>query len=344
VRSTAIITGVTGQDGAFLAKLLLDEGIHVIGGVRRTGGGGLWRLAELGIDSQVEIRDFELLEYNSIATLLRETRPDYFFNLAAQSFVGNSFGQPLLTLDTNAGGVIRILEALRLESPETRFYQASTSEMFGKVQDVPQSESTPFYPRSPYGIAKLAAHWAVVNYREAWGLHASSGILFNHESPLRGLVFVTRKITAHLAEVVAGHRDRVMLGNLDALRDWGYAGDYVRGMYNMVSNDKPDDYVLATGSMYSVRDFCTTAANALDLDIDWEGEHIGEVGRNARTGKIMFAVDRDFYRPAEVDQLRGDAGKARTSLAWAPTTSFEQLVTGMAKRDVGRAQMGPIIF
>src|SRR5579884_2217405 len=298
---TALVTGISGQDGAYLAKLLLDKGYRVVGALRRTSNGGLPRLAELGVDGDVEIVDFDLAELTNIMRALAKIKPDEVYNLAAQSFVGLSFEQPLYTADTDAIGPLRILEAVREAIPTSRFYQASTSEMFGKVQATPQDEATPFYPRSPYGFAKLFAHWATVNYRESYGLHASSGILFNHESPLRGREFVTRKITWSLARIRHGQQDVLELGNLDARRDWGFAGDYVEGMWLMLQREKPQDFVLATGENHSVRDFVDAAATPLGFAIDWAGAGPQEHGIDRRSGKTVVRVNPQFYRPAEVD-------------------------------------------
>jgi GDPmannose 4,6-dehydratase len=336
----ALITGITGQDGAYLAKLLLDNGYEVFGAYRRTASMNLWRLQELGIDRQVQMTPMDLLEYSNIQRVIESVRPDEVYNLAAQSFVGISFEQPLYTSDVDALGVTRMLEAIRSAKPDTRFYQASTSEMFGKVQQVPQTESTPFYPRSPYGVAKLYAHWMTVNYRESYGLHATSGILFNHESPLRGQDFVTRKITMSLARIKAGQLDILELGNLESQRDWGFAGDYVRGMWQMVRQPRPDDFVLATGRTRSVREFVEIAAQASGFGIEWEGEGEAAKGRDRSSGKVIVQVNPQFYRPAEVDLLIGDATKARTALGWAPEVTFEQMVEQMVKADMDRAAAG----
>lgn len=336
----ALITGITGQDGAYLAKLLLDNGYEVFGAYRRTASMNLWRLQELGIDQQVQMTPMDLLEYSNIQRVIEHVRPDEVYNLAAQSFVGISFEQPLYTSDVDALGVTRMLEAIRSAKPDTRFYQASTSEMFGKVQQVPQTESTPFYPRSPYGVAKLYAHWMTVNYRESYGLHATSGILFNHESPLRGQDFVTRKITMSLARIKVGRLDVLELGNLESQRDWGFAGDYVRGMWQMVRQAEPDDYVLATGHTRSVREFVEIAASASGFDIAWEGEGEAAKGRDRASGRVIVQVNPQFYRPAEVDLLIGDASKARAALGWSPEVTFEQLVERMVKADVDRAASG----
>lgn len=341
---TALITGVTGQDGAYLAQLLLAKGYEVHGGIRRIGVIGTGRLDELKITNDVELHDFELLEASNIQRVLDKIRPDEVYNLAAQSFVGVSFEQPLYTANADALGAMRILEAIRQSGAKTRFYQASTSEMFGKVQAIPQTETTPFYPRSPYGVAKLFAHFATVNYRESFGLHATSGILFNHESPLRGKEFVTRKITLGFARIAAGQQDVLELGNLDAKRDWGFAGDYVEGMWRMVQRDDPDDYVLASGSTHSIRAFVEGAAACFEWSIEWSGEGDQEVGRDTKSGKPIVRVNPKFYRPAEVDLLKGDPSKAETQLAWRRVVSFEDLIQMMVRADVSRVNSSNLAF
>ncbi len=284
---TALITGISGQDGAYLSKLLLEKGYKVFGAYRRSASVNLWRLQELGIEQQVHLVPLDLLEFTNILRTIEAVKPDEVYNLAAQSFVGLSFEQPLYTGDVDALGVARLLEAVRAVKPDIRIYQASTSEMFGKVQEVPQSESTPFYPRSPYGVAKLYAHWMTVNYREAYGMYAVSGILFNHESPLRGMEFVTRKITAGFARIKHGTQDVLELGNLDAKRDWGFAGDYVKGMWLMLQQSTPEDYVLATGQTRSVREFVELAAEAAGFDLEWDGDGVSTLGVEKTTGKIL---------------------------------------------------------
>ncbi|MBV9829896.1 MAG: GDP-mannose 4,6-dehydratase [Alphaproteobacteria bacterium] len=330
---TAFITGISGQDGAYLAKLLLAKGYRVFGGLRRTSNGEVTRLDELGIAGDVEIADFDLAELTNIMRTLHKIAPDEIYNLAAQSFVGLSFEQPLYTADADAIGPLRILEAIRQETPSSRYYQASTSEMFGKVQAVPQDETTPFYPRSPYGVAKLFAHWATINYRESYGLHACSGILFNHESPLRGREFVTRKITLSLARIKHGKQSVLELGNLSAERDWGFAGDYVEGMWLMLQQKDPQDFVLATGEKHTVRSFVEAAAIRLGFDIEWSGEGEQEQGIDRKTGRIIVKVNPVFYRPAEVDLLIGSPTKANRVLGWTRKVSFEGLVTMMAEAD-----------
>ena len=311
----ALITGVTGQDGSYLAEFLLDQGYEVSGMVRRTSTVTFERIAHIQDDIQIVYGD--LLDQVSLIELLREIRPVEVYNLAAQSFVPTSFNQPVLTGEITGLGVTRLLDAIRLVDPEIRFYQASSSEMFGKVVEVPQRESTPFYPRSPYGVAKLYGHWLTVNYRESYDLHANSGILFNHESPRRGLEFVTRKITHGVAKIKLGHEREIRLGNLEAQRDWGFAGDYVRAMWLMLQQDEPDDFVVSTGETHSVREFCELAFDQAGLN--WE-DHV--------------VVDDKFFRPAEVDLLIGDPAKARDQLGWKPEVTFEQLVRMMVDADI----------
>ncbi|MBI1273682.1 MAG: GDP-mannose 4,6-dehydratase [Alphaproteobacteria bacterium] len=336
---TALITGVTGQDGAYLAKLLLEKGYTVYGAHRRSAANNMWRLEELGIAGQIEMVGMELLEYGNVQQVVADLKPDELYNLAAQSFVATSFTQPLYTTEADALAVTRLLEAVRHNSPKTRFYQASTSEMYGKVQAVPQDEATPFYPRSPYAVAKLYGHWITVNYRESYNLFACAGILFNHESPLRGPEFVTRKITAAFAAIKTGQLDKVELGNLDAQRDWGYAGDYVEGMWRMLQQDSAEDYVLATGETHTIRKFAELAARAVDVDLVWQGKGVDEVGTCRKTGKVWVAVNPKFYRPAEVDLLIGNPGKAKQKLGWQPQTGLDKLVTMMVEADLRRARI-----
>jgi GDPmannose 4,6-dehydratase len=336
---TALITGITGQDGAYLSKSLLDKGYRVFGAFRRGATLNLWRLRALGIaEDDIDFIPFELLEYANIRRAIELAAPDEIYNLAAQSFVGVSFEQPLFTADVNAIGVNRILEALREVNPAIKFYQASSSEMFGRVQAIPQNEQTPFYPRSPYAVSKLFSHWTTVNYREAYGLHACSGILFNHESPLRGTEFVTRKVTYGLARISAGRQDVVELGNLDAKRDWGFAGDYVEGMQLMLQQPEPDDYVLATGKATSVRKFCELAASAVGLQLEWELEGERTRGIDRRSGRTIIRIKPKFYRPTEVDLLVGDASKARQRLNWSTNTTLPDLVEMMVEADLRRAR------
>jgi GDPmannose 4,6-dehydratase len=335
---TALITGISGQDGAYLARFLLEKGYRVVGGLRRSSRSAIPRLLELQIANDVEIVDFDLAEITNIMRALEKVQPDEVYNLAAQSFVGLSFEQPVYTSDVDGIGPLRILESIRQVIPASRFYQASSSEMFGKAQAFPQDEATPFYPRSPYGIAKLFAHWATVNYRESYGILASSGILFNHESPLRGREFVTRKITWSLASIRHGDLDVLELGNLDAQRDWGFAGDYVEGMWLMLHHDKAQDFVLATGETHTVRSFVATAASRFQYDIEWSGSGPDERGIDRRSGKTIVRVNPAFYRPAEVDRLAGNPRKAQEVLGWRRKIGFDELVTLMAEADDRRVR------
>ena len=330
----ALITGIRGQDGAYLAKNLLEKGYEIYGADRRSGDTTYWRLNELGIKKDINTIYMDLLEMTNILRVIEKVKPDEVYNLAAQSFVGTSFEQPIITSDINAMGVARLLEAIRLVNPGIRFYQASTSEMFGKVREIPQNEDTPFHPRSPYGVAKLYAHWATVNYRESYNMHASSGILFNHESPLRGLEFVTKKITMSVAAIKKGKQDSVVLGNLDSKRDWGFAGDYVEGMRLMVQQEKSDDYVLATGDTHSIKEFVEEAFRYIDADIVWSGEGADTKGTDRKTGKVMVEVSPEFYRPAEVDLLIGNPEKAKKKLGWEPKVRFSELVQMMVEWDL----------
>jgi len=340
---TALITGVTGQDGAYLARFLLERGYRVIGGMRRSSGRSTWRLDALGVADQVELVGIELLEISNLQRLLDSTRPQEIYNLAAQSFVAASFDQPIYSADVDAMGVLRLLEAVRTIDPGIRFYQASTSEMFGAVRESPQRECTPFNPQSPYAFAKVFAHHAVANYRTAHGLHAMSGILFNHESPLRGLEFVTRKITAGLARWKSGERRTLRLGNMAAARDWGFAGDYVDAIHRMVQADQPRDYVVATGESHTVREFVMAAASCLGLDLRWNGEGLAETAVDEQ-GRTVVAVDAVFYRPAEVNSLQGDPGLITADLGWRSVTRFEALVEMMAKADYDRLQKGQLLL
>lgn len=341
---SALVTGITGQDGAYLAKLLLEKGYEVHGGVRRIGVISTSRLDELGVTDDVQIHDFELLEESNIRRVIDKSAPDEVYNLAAQSFVGVSFEQPIYTSNADALGVIRVLEAIRASGGSPRFYQASTSEMFGKVQATPQSETTPFYPRSPYGVAKLFGHWATVNYRESFDMFAASGILFNHESPLRGKEFVTRKITLAFARIAAGLQDVLELGNLDAQRDWGFAADYVQGMWLMLQQDIASDYVLATGQTHSIRSFVEAAGRYFDWEFDWQGHGEQEVGIERKSGRTLVKVNPKFYRPAEVDLLMGDPKKAETELGWKRSVDLDGLVSIMCEADKKRANGQPIAF
>ncbi len=319
----ALITGVTGQDGAYLSQLLLNEGYEVHGLVRRSSHSEVddHRLRWLGVKDDVQYHDGNLIDLSGLLRVVREVKPDEVFNLAAQSFVKASWQQPLLTADVTAKGVGNMLEAVRLEAPEARFYQASSSEMYGLIQEPMQSETTPFYPRSPYAVAKLYGHWLTVNYRESFGLHASSGILFNHESPLRGLEFVTRKVTDAAARIKMGLMSSLPMGNLDATRDWGHARDYVRAMWLMLQQDVADDYVVATGRTVPVRELCRVAFEAVDLNYE-----------------DYVITDERFMRPAEVDVLLGDASKAKAKLGWVASTTFEQLIQEMVEADLVRAR------
>ncbi len=340
MKKIALITGITGQDGAYLAQLLLRKGYKVVGAMRRTASLNLARLASLGIDAEVEYINCDVNELSNIMRVIEQVKPDEIYNLAAQSFVQASFEQPLYTAQVSGLGTMRLLEAMRSVGSQARFYQASTSEMYGHVQRTPQTETTPFYPRSPYGIAKLFAHWSVVNYREAFNMHASSGILFNHESPLRGMEFVTRKITSQLAKISCEKKGVLELGNLEARRDWGYAPDYVEAIWAMLQQEKADDYVVATGETHSVREFIALTCQLLGLDITWEGEGVNEKGIERKTNQTLIQINPDFYRPAEVDFLIGNSQKAKNELGWTSKTTFEELVEIMAQADLKRAKEG----
>ena len=331
---TAIISGICGQDGAYLAKLLLSEGYRVVGAERRSASGSAWRLEKLGIEKEVIFEEFELLESSTVFNILKKYEPQEFYNLAAQSFVKASFDTPIFTGNATGLGVTRILEAIRNFNQDIRFYQASSSEMFGKVQEIPQTELTPFYPRSPYAVAKLYGHWMAINYRESYDMFCSSGILFNHESPLRGEEFVTKKITSTLAKIKLGQDTILELGNLDAKRDWGFAGDYVKAMYSMLNVDNADDYVIATGETHSVSEFVEKACAAIGIDLAWEGEGENTVGIDIQNNKKIIRVNSNFFRPAEVDLLIGDPAKAMNELNWKPEHSFESLVEMMILDDL----------
>ena len=319
----ALITGITGQDGAYLAKLLLSKDYEVHGVVARRGTDTLWRLRELGVLDKITIVDADLLDLSSLIRALQKSEADEVYNLAAQSFVATSWDQPILTAEATGVGALRLLEAVRIVNPKARFYQASTSEMFGKIQEATQNERTPFYPRSPYGVAKLFAHWSTINYRESFNLHASSGILFNHESPLRGLEFVTRKVTDAVARIHLGKQDKLRMGNINAQRDWGFAGDYVEAMWAMLQQPEPDDYVVATGKTTSVREFCKLA--------------FAHVGLNYED---FLVIDPIFYRPAEVDILVGNPEKATKVLGWTSKTSLKALCEMMVDADITRVGRG----
>ncbi|MBJ22512.1 MAG: GDP-mannose 4,6-dehydratase [bacterium] len=338
-RKVAVITGITGQDGSYLAEFLLEKGYEVHGIARRTSLFNRARI-EAARDEAVKAGRIYALHYgdlgdsSSLNRVIAETRPDEVYNLAAQSHVAVSFQQPEYTCDVDANGVLRLLESLRVNDTSARFYQASTSELYGKAVEVPQTEDTPFHPRSPYAVAKLYGYWIVRNYRESYGMHASNGILFNHESARRGENFVTRKITIGLSRVKYGLQERVLLGNLDAKRDWGHARDYVEAMWLMLQQDDPDDYVVATGQTHSVREFVECAAPLAGFEIEWEGSGTDEVGRDKHSGKIVVGVDPSFYRPAEVDLLHGDPTKAREGLGWQPRTTFIELAEEMMQSDL----------
>jgi GDPmannose 4,6-dehydratase len=338
----AVVTGVTGQDGAYLASLLLDKGYTVYGTYRRTSSVNFWRLEELGVGSheRLHLVEYDLTDLGASISLLQRAQPDEVYNLAAQSFVGVSFEQPTTTAQITGLGALNLLEAIRLLDPKIRFYQASTSEMFGKVQAVPQREDTPFYPRSPYAVAKLYAHWTTVNYRESYGIFATSGILFNHESPLRGREFVTRKITEAVARIKLGKLDVLELGNIDAKRDWGYAKEYVEGMWRMLQADEPDTFVLATGRTETVRDFVKMAFAGAGIAVEFRGSDVDEVAIDTATGRTVMRINPRFMRPAEVDLLIGDAGHAREKLGWEARTSLEELCAMMVAADLRRCEKG----
>ncbi len=338
----AIITGITGQDGAYLAELLLAKGYEVYATYRRTASVNFWRIEELGIEAHPNLHliEYDLTDATNSIRMINDIRPDEVYNLAAQSFVGVSFEQPLATAHITGLGAAHLLEAIRIVDTSIKYYQASTSEMFGKVQEIPQTESTPFYPRSPYGVAKLYAHWMTINYRESYDIFGCSGILFNHESPLRGREFVTRKITDAAAKIKLGKMKTLELGNLDAKRDWGYAKEYVEGMYLMMQAKTPDTFVLATNRTESVRDFVTMAFRAADMDIEWRGSGENEIGIDRASGKTVVAVNPKFYRPAEVDLLIGNPQKAKDKLGWEPKTTLEELCRMMVEADIKRNESG----
>ncbi|MCL5796632.1 MAG: GDP-mannose 4,6-dehydratase [Gammaproteobacteria bacterium] len=338
----AVVTGITGQDGAYLAQLLLEKGYTVYGTYRRTSSVNFWRIEVLGLQlhPNLHLVEYDLTDLSSSVRLLQTTQATEVYNLAAQSFVGVSFDQPITTAEITGIGPVNLLEAIRIVNPSIRFYQASTSEMFGKVQAIPQTEETPFYPRSPYGIAKLYAHWMTINYRESYGIFGASGILFNHESPLRGREFVTRKITDSVAKIVQGKLNVLELGNMDAKRDWGYAKEYVEGMWRMLQAEVPDTYVLATNRTETVRDFVSMAFKSVDVQLEWQGRADSERAIDTKTGKTLVAVNPKYYRPAEVDLLIGNPEKATRALGWKPTTSLEQLCSMMVDADMRRNAQG----
>ncbi len=345
VSKVALITGITGQDGAYLAEFLLGKGYTVHGIKRRASLFNTDRIDHLYQDPHVENPQFilhygDLTDSTNLIRIIQEVQPDEIYNLAAQSHVQVSFEAPEYTADADALGTLRLLEAIRILGMEkkTRFYQASTSELYGKVQEIPQKETTPFYPRSPYAVAKLYAYWITVNYREAYGMYACNGILFNHESPLRGETFVTRKITRAMARIKLALQDCLYLGNLDAKRDWGHARDYVEMQWMMLQQEEPDDFVIATGRQYSVREFVTAAAKELGIEIAWKGEGVDEKGYDVKTNRCIVAVDPRYFRPTEVDTLLGDPSKAREKLGWEPRTSFEEMVSEMVREDLIAAE------
>ena len=347
---TVIVTGVTGQDGAYLAEFLLKKGYDVHGIKRRASSFNTDRIDHLYQDPhepnvKMTLHYGDMTDATNLIRIIQEVQPSEIYNLAAQSHVQVSFETPEYTANSDALGTLRVLEAVRILGMEkkTRFYQASTSEMFGKVQEVPQSETTPFHPRSPYGVAKVYAYWITVNYREAYGMHASNGILFNHESPVRGETFVTRKITRALTRIKEGMQERLYIGNLESLRDWGHARDFVEAMWLMLQQDEPDDYVIATGEQHSVREFVEAAAGELDMDIDWKGKGVNEIGIDRNTGKQIVAVDPRYFRPTEVESLLGDPSKAKKQLGWEAKTSFAELVKEMVAADHEAAKRDALV-
>jgi len=339
---TAIITGITGQDGAYLTQLLLDKGYKVIGTYRRTSSVNFWRLDSLGVTQHpnLELIEHDITDLGNSIRLLQYAKPDELYNLAAQSFVGVSFEQPQTTAEITGLGALNLLEAIRIVDKSIRFYQASTSELYGQVQAIPQNEDTPFYPRSPYAVAKLFAHWSVVNYRESYDMFASSGILFNHESPLRGREFVTRKITDKVARIALGETTPLELGNMDAQRDWGFAKEYVEGMYRMLQHDVADTFVLSTNQTHSVRRFVELAFAVVDIPIEWQGKEEQEKGYHAQTGQLLVQVNPKFYRPAEVELLIGDYSKVENILGWRPQTQLAELCKMMVESDLEKVKTG----
>jgi len=338
----AIVTGITGQDGTYLAELLLSKGYEVYGTYRRTASVNFWRIMNIGIEKNPNLHliEYDLTDQANSIRMVSDIQPDEVYNLAAQSFVGVSFEQPLATADITGKGAVHLLEAIRIVNNKIKYYQASTSEMFGLVQEIPQRETTPFYPRSPYGVAKLYAHWMTINYRESYDIFGASGILFNHESPLRGKEFVTRKITDAVAKIELGKLDCLELGNMDAKRDWGFAKEYVEGMYLMLQAEKPDTFVLATNRTETVRDFVTMAFKAVGRELDWKSSGVDETAIDKTTGRTVVKVNPKFYRPAEVDLLIGDPSKAKTVLGWEPKTTLEELCRMMVEADMVRNKDG----
>ncbi len=333
---TAFITGITGQDGAYLGELLLNQGYKVYGGYRRTSSPNFWRIEELKIQNDIELMEVDILDTGNLIRTFDKVKPDEVYNLAAQSFVAVSFEKPVLTGEITAIGVTRVLEAIRIVNPKIRFYQASSSEMFGLVQETPQKESTPFYPKSPYATAKLYGHWLTINYRESFNIFGCSGILFNHESPLRGIEFVTRKVSDAVARIKMGKQEFFEIGNMDAKRDWGFAKEFVRGMWLMMQQPKPKDYVIATNENHSVREFIEHAFNYVGITIQWKGSGVEESGVDKKTGKTLVKINPKYFRPGEVDQLLGDYSLAKKELGWEPKVKFKELVEIMVQSDLGR--------
>lgn len=334
----AFVTGVTGQDGAYLAELLLSKGYEVHGGFRRLSTPNFWRLDELGVTNKINLIEVDLLDGGNLTRVLDDIQPDEVYNLAAQSFVAHSFSNPVLTGKVTGLGVTNLLEAIRIVNKDIRFYQASTSELYGLVQEIPQKESTPFYPRSPYGAAKLYAHWMTINYRESYNMFASCGILFNHESPLRGVEFVTRKVTDAVSRIKNGKQDYFEIGNIDAKRDWGYAKEYVDGMYRMLQADKSDTYVLATNETNTIREWIEVCFRYIGEEIVWEGIGVDEIGKDKKSGKVRVKINPKFFRPAEVDILIGDYSKAKKDLGWEPKVKYNELAEIMMKADLERTK------
>lgn len=333
---TAFITGITGQDGAYLSAFLLEKGYKVFGGYRRTSSPNFWRIEDLNVQNDIELMEVDILDTGNLIRTFDKIKPDEIYNLAAQSFVAVSFEKPVLTGEITAIGVTRVLEAIRIVNPRIKFYQASSSEMFGKVQDIPQRESTPFYPRSPYATAKLYGHWLTINYRECYDIFGCSGILFNHESPLRGIEFITRKVSDAVARIKLGRQEFMEVGNMDALRDWGYAKEFVVGMWMMMQRKEPKDYVLATNENHSVREFIEHAFDFVDIKIQWKGTGVDEKGIDTKSGKTLVKINPKFFRPGEVDQLLGDYSLAKKDLGWEPKVRFNELVNIMVEKDLAR--------
>jgi len=334
MRKVAFITGITGQDGAYLAEILLASNYKVYGGFRRLSAPNFSRLEELKILKKIKLVETDLLDPSNLARIVRDVKPTEVYNLGAQSYVAHSFKNPILTGNVTGMGVTNLLEAIRIVNPETRFYQASTSELYGLTKEFPQNEDTPFYPRSPYAIAKLYGHWMTINYRESYNIFATAGILFNHESPLRGVEFVTRKITDAVAKIHYGKLNHFDIGNMDVRRDWGYAKDYAEGMWMMMKAEKPDNFVLATNESHSVREWIELCFNLIGRNIKWEGSGKNELGRDARSGKVLVKVNPEFYRPAEVQSVIGDYSKAKRILGWEPKVRFSELVELMLNHDL----------